>query len=120
MDPAMGQEVRRPADVYPSRGSVRRTRRTRRRQNPRFLPTIRFQDAGLRIDVHADVTRPIDPERFPCPFCDSDRVDVIGGSRTFLYYRCADCAEAWTAMNLRASAPKRMPLLLDLPHPTIH
>ena len=120
MDAAMDREVRRVADVYPGRGSVRQAPCTGRRKNSLFLRTICFQAAGLRIDVDTDVTRPIDPERFPCPFCDSDRVDVIGGSRTFLYYRCADCAEAWTAMNLRASAPKRMPLLLDLPHPTIH
>lgn len=61
-----------------------------------------------------------EPAQFPCPFCDSDRIGVIGGSRTFLYYRCSDCAESWTAMNLRASAPKRMPLLGELTNPTIH
>ena len=65
-------------------------------------------------------TDPTDPLQFPCPFCDSNRIGVIGGSRIFLYYRCSECAESWTAMNLRASAPKRMPLLGELTNPTIH
>lgn len=77
--------------------------------------------AALLVQEQArTMTGKPDPALFPCPFCDSTRIDVIGGSRTFLYYRCSECAESWTAMNLRASAPKRMPLLGELPHPTIH
>ena len=66
-----------------------------------------------------ELSRP-EPIQFPCPFCDSNRIGVIGGSPTFLYYRCDDCAESWTAMNLRAAAPKRTPLLGELTNPTIH
>ena len=42
--------------------------RTGWRQNSRFLLTIRFQDAGLRIDVDADGDPPDRPETFPLPF----------------------------------------------------
>jgi transposase-like protein len=39
---------------------------------------------------------------FPCPFCRSAHVTLIGGVRSFVHYRCTDCEEVWTAM--RASA----------------
>jgi hypothetical protein len=42
------------------------------------------------------------PEPFPCPFCDSPHVDLVGGGLVFLHYRCNDCSEVWTAM---AAAP---------------
>lgn len=64
--------------------------------------------------------KPSSDTAFPCPFCGSNRIQLIGGSKSFLYYSCAECAEPWTAMNLRASAPKRIPLAGELPHPTIH
>ena len=34
---------------------------------------------------------------FPCPFCQSRAVRLIGGSRVFRHYECDDCAEVWTA-----------------------
>lgn len=33
---------------------------------------------------------------FPCPFCRSRAILLIGHSRTYLYYRCGDCYEIWT------------------------
>jgi transposase-like protein len=36
---------------------------------------------------------------FPCPFCRSDRVKLVGGGRQFVHYRCCECAEVWTALN---------------------
>ena len=57
------------------------------------------------------------PEPFPCPFCHSTRVILVGGGLVFLHYECADCAEVWTAMAAvsapisapRTSAPKLTP-----------
>jgi hypothetical protein len=40
---------------------------------------------------------------FPCPFCESSRVVLVGGGLVFLHYQCAQCSEVWTAM---ASVPK--------------
>jgi transposase-like protein len=81
-----------------------------------------FQNPALaaRLISLAAVTRKTAQQLFPCPFCNSGRIRVIGGSRTFLYYNCDDCSEAWTAMNLVGTAPKRPQLLGDLPNPTIH
>ena len=76
---------------------------------------------GSALDVrNLPVTGKPPQQLFPCPFCSSGRIRVIGGSRTFLYYNCEECAESWTAMNVPASAPKRIKLLGDLPQPTIH
>jgi hypothetical protein len=33
---------------------------------------------------------------FPCPFCGSNAILLIGGSLIFLYYRCGTCWEIWT------------------------
>ncbi len=35
---------------------------------------------------------------FPCPFCGSENVLLVGGGLVFLHYQCSDCAEVWTAM----------------------
>jgi len=39
---------------------------------------------------------------FPCPFCHSAGVVLVGEGRHFQHYRCVDCAEVWTA---QADAP---------------
>jgi hypothetical protein len=36
---------------------------------------------------------------FPCPFCHSRCVSLIGVAKAFLHYRCAECEEVWTAMS---------------------
>jgi hypothetical protein len=46
------------------------------------------------------VTVPDPP--FPCPFCHSRHVVLVGGGLVFLHYECGECAEVWTAM----AAPK--------------
>ena len=43
-----------------------------------------------------DVAKPEQP--FPCPFCQSSRVVLLGSGLVFLHYRCAECSEVWTAM----------------------
>jgi transposase-like protein len=48
------------------------------------------------------------PEPFPCPFCRSARVAVIGAARRFLHYRCTTCEEVWTAMRV-PSEPAETP-----------
>ena len=48
-------------------------------------------------------------DRFPCPFCRSTRVFLIGSGRTFLHYRCPDCSEVWTAMRHRSDAESVFP-----------
>jgi hypothetical protein len=44
-----------------------------------------------------------DSTPFPCPFCQSSRVVLVGGGLVFLHYECSACHEVWTAM---AMAPK--------------
>ena len=40
-------------------------------------------------------------EVFPCPFCESKHVEVVGSGLVFLHYRCGECSEVWTAMASR-------------------
>jgi transposase-like protein len=40
---------------------------------------------------------------FPCPFCQSTHVFLIGGGQSFVHYRCPDCSEVWTAMSTTTS-----------------
>ncbi len=54
---------------------------------------------------------------FPCPFCRSGEVAVIGSARKFLHYRCAACQEVWTAMRAPEPVGKRS-LLLTPSRPT--
>ena len=42
------------------------------------------------------------PDAFPCPFCESKHVELVGSGLVFLHYRCGECSEVWTAM---ASSP---------------
>jgi transposase-like protein len=44
---------------------------------------------------------------FPCPFCQSSRVVLLGGGLVFLHYECAECAEVWTAMAARTPSVVR-------------
>ena len=44
---------------------------------------------------------------FPCPFCRSGEVSVVGSARKFLHYRCATCEEVWTAMRAPEPAENR-------------
>ena len=53
---------------------------------------------------------------FPCPFCRSGEVAVIGSARKFLHYRCAACEEVWTAMRAPEPAGKRSLLLTPTRH----
>jgi transposase-like protein len=39
-----------------------------------------------------------DSTPFPCPFCQSTRVVLVGGGLVFLHYECSACHEVWTAM----------------------
>jgi transposase-like protein len=47
---------------------------------------------------------------FPCPFCRSRCVSLIGAARAFLHYQCSECEEVWTAMSAPAPAPRRRPI----------
>ena len=107
-------------DIYPRHASVPHAIHAPSQEKSQVFATISIGCAGSAIDEARTVTGKPDSQRFPCPFCRSSRIDVIGGSLTFRYYKCDDCAESWTTMNLPASAPKRMPLLGELPQPTIH
>jgi len=57
---------------------------------------------------------------FPCPFCQSNHVELVGGGLVFLHYECAECAEVWTAMAAprpalirpKSEAPR---LLIEVP-----
>lgn len=61
---------------------------------------------------------------FPCPFCRSSRVALIGGGLAFLHYQCAECSEVWTAMadscpesRHRRLAPEPVTLAMPLAPP---
>ena len=41
------------------------------------------------------------PDAFPCPFCESRHVEVVGSGLVFLHYRCGECSEVWTSMAAR-------------------
>ena len=41
-----------------------------------------------------------EPNPFPCPFCQSSRVVLVGGGLVFLHYECSACHEVWTAMAM--------------------
>ena len=43
-----------------------------------------------------------DSTPFPCPFCQSTRVVLVGGGLVFLHYECSACHEVWTAMAVTA------------------
>jgi hypothetical protein len=53
-------------------------------------------------------------DAFPCPFCHGGQILLIGGTHACLYYRCAACAETWTAMPAAPPPPHQ-----EL-RPTIH
>ena len=61
--------------------------------------TAHFRLADPRPAVAEGMMNKRTPEPFPCPFCRSGSVSVIGAARTFLHYRCTTCAEVWTAMR---------------------
>lgn len=50
---------------------------------------------------------------FPCPFCHSSRVALIGGGLVFLHYKCTECAEVWTAMSAPHAAIRRPAYVLS-------
>ncbi len=52
-------------------------------------------------------------ELFPCPFCRSAYVSVVGAARRFLHYRCATCEEVWTAMRAAEPAQIRAPKVVS-------
>jgi hypothetical protein len=35
---------------------------------------------------------------FPCPFCQSSHVALVGNGLVFVHYKCTECSEVWTAM----------------------
>ncbi len=56
------------------------------------------------------------PEPFPCPFCQSTHVDLVGSGLVFLHYLCGECAEVWTAMAARPAVVRpRTPESEEIP-----
>ncbi len=55
---------------------------------------------------------------FPCPFCKSPDVSVIGEGPVFVHYRCGGCAETWTAMSFPVRRMKRRRDLFEEQAPT--
>ena len=47
------------------------------------------------------------PDAFPCPFCESKHVELVGSGLVFLHYRCGECSEVWTAMVSRPAVVRR-------------
>jgi transposase-like protein len=56
------------------------------------------------------------PDAFPCPFCCSKHVELVGSGLVFLHYRCVECAEVWTAMASRPAVGRpRLPASDQVP-----
>ena len=55
----------------------------------------------------------------PCPFCRSGAILLIGGSPTYLYYRCGDCYEIWTVTEHRLPGD-RYPIVDGHNAPVVH
>jgi hypothetical protein len=51
---------------------------------------------------------------FPCPFCLSAGVVLVGAGRHFLHYRCVNCAEVWTAHSAAGSEGRDRTAASDL------
>ena len=67
----------------------------------RIAPATRnLRLAGTPCSGPQRMTTTTPSQQFPCPFCQSKRVVLIGGGPAFLHYRCPDCSEVWTAMKI--------------------
>lgn len=77
--------------------SVKRPAATLHRQRPaRFPPSGPRPARVAGAPGRGDRVNAMNPP-FPCPFCDSALVLLVGEGRRFLHYRCGECAEVWTA-----------------------
>ena len=60
----------------------------------------------MTYSLDYDVSDPL----FPCPYCGSTAVHVIGNGRVFVHYHCDECRETWTGARFnegRANAHAR-------------
>ena len=58
---------------------------------------------GSRLDLDRCVHPSNGSDVFPCPFCRSGALLLIGGTRRYLYYSCGECSEVWTAADVETS-----------------
>jgi hypothetical protein len=70
-----------------------------------------------RVDESARMKHPslASHDPFPCPFCKSPDVRLIGEGPVFVHYRCGGCAETWTAMSFPVRRMKRRAHLHEEP-----
>src|SRR5688500_5218017 len=66
---------------------------------------IQTLQCGRRLELERCVHTSNGSEVFPCPFCRSGALLLIGGTRRFLYYSCGECSEIWTAADAEPSTP---------------
>lgn len=61
---------------------------------------------------------PSSADLFPCPFCQSSDVKVIGQGRVFMHYRCGNCSENWTGVTFPPPRVKARSALDEALQPT--
>ena len=61
----------------------------------------------------------VDP-LFPCPYCGSSAVHVIGHGRVFVHYHCDECRETWTGARFDESRARAHTRRADKKHVVVH
>jgi transposase-like protein len=57
---------------------------------------------------------------FPCPYCSSTAVHVIGFGRVFIHYHCDHCRETWTGARFNDPRPRTHTRRTDKKRPVVH
>jgi transposase-like protein len=57
---------------------------------------------------------------FPCPYCGSAAVHVIGQGRVFVHYHCDDCRETWTGARFNDTRPPTHTHRVDRKRVVVH
>ena len=57
---------------------------------------------------------------FPCPYCGSAAVHVIGQGRVFVHYHCQECRETWTGARFDDTRPRAHSKRTDKKRVVVH
>lgn len=57
---------------------------------------------------------------FPCPYCGSTAVHVIGNGRVFVHYHCDECRETWTGARFNEGRSHAHTRRSDRKRPVVH
>ena len=57
---------------------------------------------------------------FPCPYCGSTAVHVIGHGRVFVHYHYDECRETWTGARFDEARPRTHTKRADTKRVVVH